>query len=50
MFSSHVGIDQSNFLNDDGDVYNTMAELDTRHPVMKQVRIWILKSIPDLDI
>ncbi|KAJ4467210.1 hypothetical protein C8J55DRAFT_233175 [Lentinula edodes] len=36
MFSSHVGIDQSNLLNDDGDVYNTMAELNTRHPVMKQ--------------
>ncbi|KIK66786.1 hypothetical protein GYMLUDRAFT_37908 [Collybiopsis luxurians FD-317 M1] len=37
MFSSHVGVDQSGFLNDDdGDVYNTMAGLDTRHPVMKK--------------
>ncbi|KAJ4477469.1 NAD-P-binding protein [Lentinula aciculospora] len=36
MFSSHVGVDQSNFLNDDGEVYSTIAGLDTRHPVMKQ--------------
>ncbi|KAJ3740587.1 NAD-P-binding protein [Lentinula detonsa] len=36
MFSSHVGVDQSTFLKDDGDVYATMARLDTRHPVMKQ--------------
>ncbi|KAJ3711978.1 hypothetical protein C8R42DRAFT_728293 [Lentinula raphanica] len=36
MFSSHVGVDQTSFLNDDGDVYNTVAGLDTRHPVMKQ--------------
>jgi len=36
MFSSHVGVDQSGFLNDDSDVYDTMAKLDTQHPVMKQ--------------
>ncbi|KAJ3775645.1 NAD-P-binding protein [Lentinula raphanica] len=36
MFSSHVGVDQTSFLNDDGDVYTTVAGLDTRHPVMKQ--------------
>ncbi|KAJ3739347.1 hypothetical protein DFH05DRAFT_548017 [Lentinula detonsa] len=29
-------VDQSTFLKDDGDVYATMARLDTRHPVMKQ--------------
>ncbi|KAF9073407.1 hypothetical protein BDP27DRAFT_1216127, partial [Rhodocollybia butyracea] len=36
MFSSHVGMDQSGFLNDDGDVYGTVSALNTTHPVMKQ--------------
>ncbi|KAF5389067.1 hypothetical protein D9757_004992 [Collybiopsis confluens] len=36
MHSSQVGIDQSGFLNDDGDVYNTLARVDTQHPVMKK--------------
>jgi hypothetical protein len=41
MFSSHVGMDQSGFLNDDGDVYETMSALNTTHPVMKQVFIFV---------
>ncbi|KAE9398838.1 NAD-P-binding protein [Gymnopus androsaceus JB14] len=36
MFSSHVGVDQSAFLNDDDNVYDTIAKVDARHPVMKQ--------------
>ena len=46
MFSSHVGVDQSAFLNDDDNVYGTIAKVDARHPVMKQVRILSLLVLP----
>lgn len=46
MFSSHVGVDQSVFLNDDDNVYDTIAKVDARHPVMKQVRILSLLALP----